>query len=453
MLNISNILRSNLTSLTGVLLFLTAVIALSSCSKNKGAEALLRTVPENAAFVSLADAEMLMEHAGCDDGKPTPEFTKAMKSLFGSDWKSVEPVLNGESGVEFSVFSAFSYKENLYITGFVNDEDKFADYLKSQDVEMQKQEGGWLGDRDHIAVYDGQFWICSGTLDVAEAKYFKNLEEDESFLKCPWAEKMTEPTADAFFFGDIDAVIGMSGNQAASLRLAMGTLFKSAKYFGGTLTFSDGRADLQMSVLDARYKPAQTSMKLSTIGERTLADFPGKGDLYFSMAFSKEDLQKTLASAGGAMLPQELTDLVGKMDGTMVMGMNAMQMMASSGRGGYMVEIGFGNAADASAAVPTVEAFFPDFSIRAEGKYVIVDGGITPGRMQPAASEKLKGSAVGIVFDPSGVSSLPGMDKLKGLKLAWLVCTPKEGSLEYSLVVETQPSDQNALQTLIKSIP
>lgn len=439
-------------SLPSVVAFI-LVSMLTACAGKDKAEMLLKTIPSSASAVIVINVDELIDDAGLDSDKISENSLNQLRQFCGdSEWSVIKPLFDGKSGLSMTVCGVFGYNRNFFFTAFVDDENGFIDYLKGNGMLMNKSGDGWESDSGHAVLFDGQFWYCDGTMDLDKAKYFKGLKEDDSFMSSDYASKLCDGREDVAFVADFESIYSLAGqSNSTMLRMVLGLLFDSPKYFAGTLDFTKGRVDLETNVLDEKFKKANTSMRLATLKESTLAAFPGKGDLYFAFNFSKEDIKQIMSQLGTGHMPDELMSMLNNFDGSVVIGMNLAQTMASGGKGGYLAQIGFETPEAATSAVAQISGLTPDTSVRTEGKYVLIDGGITPGRMQPAASEKLKGSSIGFVIDPSALPKEMKTGDTSFLKLVWMTATPKDGSLSLNFVVSTVPSDKNALETFINS--
>ncbi|MCM1378340.1 MAG: DUF4836 family protein [Clostridium sp.] len=442
------------TFIRGINLFALAAIimVLASCS-NRNADRLLSTIPSEARAVAVADIEMICEHAGLSEEKNSEAILKIARAGSVKESVAMHLLADGKSGVSPTVAGVFLYNENVYFTCFIEDEDQFLNFLKTIDPEMEKKDGGWVVDRGHGVVYDGQFWSCSGTMDVMKAKMFSKLDKDKSYASSTYAEKLATPLHDVAFIADTEALIsGMNKTDQAPLRLAMSTAFDSPKYFAGSLTFAKGRADVEIDVLNDKFEPARISIKPATISRATLDDFRGNGDLYMSAALSQEGLKNILGQGAAMGLPSEFSDMLANFDGTIVGGLSFMQFMASGGRGGYAIQVGFNSETDAGEAVEPLRNLFSGLSVNSRGKYVYLDMGIKEGKMQPAVAAKLENTTFGMAMDFGAISNLGVIKDAESLKLAWLSVTPKDGSLKIAFTIDTAPSNINSLQTLIKFI-
>lgn len=438
---------SSLPTLLRVALFLFSVLLFaSSCSRNSGAEDMLRTVPDNAGFVALADIQMILDHAGCADGKISPE----LKALCEDNEEVFAALISGEAGIAGDVASLFFYKDTPYVSAFVKDEDKALAWLRSIDDDVEKKGDGWEAMNGRLVLYDGQIWISEGSVDVDQARYFRNLKEEDSFLSVDYADRLMEPIADVRFFGKLDYILPkFSLREAASVRLGMSMLFNSPEFIAGTLTFSDGRATIEMNVLDGNFKPAKTSVKLAELSGKELSRFPGKGNLYAGIALSEEAVKLMTGNFGSMPGMSTLVDCLEGFSGSIIFGLNADQMISSGNRSGFLLQLSYRSAEEAKVAAEKFGA--NGIPVRTSDEYLLLNMGMMSGHIQPVAEKKLKGAVAGIVVDPAGLGYMDEMKGLDFLKLIWFDARKSGDSLTLSFSVETTPSSVNALTTAIEA--
>ena len=292
-----------------LLAVLTLLFVAVGCSKSGGdddADSLLRTVPADASSVALLNLANAVEKlGGKNDGTSinlSKEHTKAIQesqALKDEDKKHILDVLAGETGMALNSFVYFS-AARTYITGLLNDPEKFIAYEQQQNPSLQwrDEDGGKV--LGPMAVVGNQFWICTtGTPDVEQLKYYQNLNEKQSYVASDAAPLLSDTEKPVTFVADVKRSLAFLPN-STYLRLGTSLIFKDMSYIAGYIDIEKQNIKASAAVLDSDMKPSELLLPAEKIDASVVSSLGGGGDFVAAMGVS-EKLVKKISDVAGSM--------------------------------------------------------------------------------------------------------------------------------------------------------
>lgn len=310
--------------LSVMLLLLVAV----SCSKSSNDDAvyLLRTVPADASSVAVINVENALEKiGGKTDGSTiqlSKEHTKAIEeshALRDEDKQRIKDFCGGDTGMAFNSFVVFSAARS-YITGLLNDPDKFLEYEKKQNPEYSVVEEDGARLLGPIAVIGNQFWICTGRPDVDQLKYYQKLNERQSYASSDAASLLSDTDKALTFVADVNKLISIMPD-ATYARLGSSLIFKDMAYAAGYVDINKQNVEASVSVLDSDMKPAELLLPSDKVDASVVKSLGDSGNLYAAMAVSPK-LTKKITDMTGSFMggnTSGISSMLGAVDGTIAL--------------------------------------------------------------------------------------------------------------------------------------
>lgn len=380
---------------------LLSMVAGCSKSSNDDADSLLRTVPADAASVVLINVGTIVEKLdGKTDGstiKLSKEHTKAIaesKALKDEDKKSLKDICDGETGMALNSFVYFSAARS-YITGLLNDPEKFIEYEKKQNPQYSVVEEDGAKVLGSMAVIGNQFWICmTGTPDIEQLKYYQKLNDKQSYAASDAASLLSDTGKSVTYVADINKSLDLIPN-ATYVRLGSSLIFKDMAYIAGYADLEKKNLVASAAVLNSDMKPAELLLPADKIDASVVKSLGDGGNLYLAMAFSQKLVKKISDIAGTAMGQGsgQIASVLEAIDGTVAVRTNS-------------------SASDFEAKIQTTGKDFADLSAILQnlfGMTVSRDGNILTavhggndftGKVSSSqAADKIKGAWIGIVSD------------------------------------------------------
>ena len=387
-----------------LLAVLTLLFVAVGCSKSGGdndADSLLRTVPADASSVALINVAHAVDKLGGEtDGttiRLSKEHTKAIKesqALKEEDKKHIMDVLEGETGVALNSFVYFS-AARTYVTGLLNDPDKFIAYEQKQNPSLQLREedgGKVLG---HMAVIGNQFWFCTtGTPDVEQLKYYQNLNEKQSYVSSDAVSLLSDTEKAVTFVADVNKSLAFLPN-STYLRLGFSLIFKDMSYVAGYIDIDKQNILASAAVLNSDMKPAELLLPTEKIDASIVKSLGGGGHFIAAMGVSQKLVKKISDVAGTAMGQgsDALAGILQAIDGTIA-------VRASSSLDDVEAKVQT-NGKDFADLSNLINSFF-GLTVSRDGNMLTAVRGNKdfngPVTSQKAA-DKLKGAWIGLVSD------------------------------------------------------
>lgn len=312
-------------SLLSVMLLLLVAV---SCSKSSNDDAvyLLRTVPADASSVAVINVENALEKiGGKTDGSTiqlSKEHTKAIEeshALRDEDKQRIKDFCGGDTGMAFNSFVVFSAARS-YITGLLNDPDKFLEYEKKQNPEYSVVEEDGARLLGPIAVIGNQFWICTGRPDVDQLKYYQKLNERQSYASSDAASLLSDTDKALTFVADVNKLISIMPD-ATYARLGSSLIFKDMAYAAGYVDINKQNVEASVSVLDSDMKPAELLLPSDKVDASVVKSLGDSGNLYAALAVSPKLTKKITDMAGSFMGGNSsgISSMLGAVDGTIAL--------------------------------------------------------------------------------------------------------------------------------------
>ncbi len=368
------------------------------CSKSSSddADSLLKTVPADASSVVLINmANTIDKLGGSTDGstiKLGKELQKAIdesQAIKAEDKQHIKDICNGETGVSVSSLAFFSAARS-YITGLLNDPEKFISYVEKETGAKAVEENG-AKVISAVAVIGNQFWACTtGRPDIDQLKYYQQLNEKQSYASADAASLLLDPDKVVTFVADVNRSMSLIP-QATYLRMASSLIFNDMSYIAGSADIQKNNMIATASVLNSDMKPAELLLPIEKIDASLIKKFNNGGDLFLAAAVPSKLTKKISEIFGSLMGPNAkmMEGVLGAVDGTVAVRLNS-------------------GATDAEALIQTNGKNFNDLSSILQGLLGLVvtrDGDTLTavkgskdftGSITPAvAADKLKGAWIG----------------------------------------------------------
>lgn len=370
------------------------------CSKsgNDDASSLLRTVPADASGVVLVNIAHTVESLGGSTDGSTVKLSKELQktidesnAIKSEDKKQIKEICDGETGVAMSSLVYFSAARD-YVTGLLNDPDKFVAYLEKEFGSTAVNEGD-ARTIHNIAVLGNQFWVCTtGRPDVEQLKYYQELGEKQSYASADAAKLLLETDKVMTYVADVNRVMSMLPN-GTYMKMASSIIFDNMAYMSGSADIKKNTLTATVSVLNSEMKPAELLLPVEKIDASVVKSFDKGGDIYFAAGVPKK-LIKKITDLAGSMMGANSSLTLGvfeAIDGTIAVRSNA-------------------GHTEGEARIQTTGKNFADFSIVLQSTFgvnVTRDGDMITavygskdfsGSISPSeAADMLKGSWMGVV--------------------------------------------------------
>lgn len=299
--------------LTGYIAMAVMLIVAASCSKsgNDDSSSLLRTIPADASSVVILNLQETVESfGGKTDGTTIQLPDDIRKMVSGSQAVSdrnkqiFDDICAGETGVSITSLAFFS-SARQYITGLLNDPEKFGSYIVKMSenpadstatpVSVVDENGAKLIGRN-IVVIDNQFWMCTeGTPDIEQLKYYQKLNDKQSYASSETAPLLLEEGKVVTYVADIQRTFARMG-QSTYLRMGASLMFKDMAYIAGTAHFEKKNLVSASKVLDSDMHPAELLLPTEKIDPSVVKSLNRNGDVFFAAGVPQK-LSKKITGA------------------------------------------------------------------------------------------------------------------------------------------------------------
>lgn len=258
-------------NLCACLVALLCMATFSSCG-NKNNKALLETVPSEASFVVLMDANKCFETFDIEYKDDDLSYDKDVKKLMDAanlskrEIKEVKQVLELACLTKRSVV-VFEYEKEPYITFLVDDEKEFIKKLEDlEDANISFDEEKGFQTDDNIAIKDNQVWY-SPDLDINTVKSFLKLDDKKKFTEVysEITDQFLGSNVTCAVFVDIESAVKLMGYDAQNISLAMSVAFKDACYLVGIGTLTDSESTAEIRVLNSKFEAAKFNFPLAKL--------------------------------------------------------------------------------------------------------------------------------------------------------------------------------------------
>lgn len=320
--------------LTSQLLLLAMLLTMAvGCSKssNDDSASLLSTIPADASSVVLLNVQATVEGLGCKtDGKTIELSSELKKAISGSkalreDQKqTIDDICAGETGVSISTVVFFSAARS-YVTGLLDDPDKFVDYLGKRTsntldsiatTPVVEENGAKV--INNVVVIGNQFWICTeGSPDIEQLKYYQNLNDKQSYASSETSSLLLEEGKVVTYVADVKRSFDRMP-ESTYLRMGAAMMFDDIAYVAGSAHFEKKNLFSSSKVLNSKMKPAELLLPTEKIDASVVKSLNRNGDIFIAAGLSKK-LTKKIADALASVLGSNASPIASpleQIDGT-----------------------------------------------------------------------------------------------------------------------------------------
>lgn len=381
------------------------LVMAAGCSKgNNDAESLIRTVPADAANVAVLNIARTIENLGCStDGSTVKlssdiqKFIDSDKSMSDKNRRMIKDFCEGKTGMAISSLVFFS-ASRTYVTGLLDDPDKFVEYMCSETVNGSKLDAPvadangarTVGD---FVVIGNQFWTAmEGTADAEQLKYYQGLNEQQSYASSPAASLLKEDKA-LTFVADVNKLMSTM-REGGAVNMVSSLLVEDLTYVAGNADFDKKKLKMTAKVLDSDMKHAQLLLPAKNIDTGIIKSLGGNADMYFAAGLSKSLMKKIAGIAGSALgkNASQITGPLGQIDGTVaVRGDSRMKEFEAKVQ----------TSGKDFAEISTLLQNFSQMNVSRDGDVITVsspEAKISGSMSSSDAAGKLKGAWIGCVM-------------------------------------------------------
>ncbi|MBO5444925.1 MAG: DUF4836 family protein [Muribaculaceae bacterium] len=290
-----------------------AMAAGCSKSKNNDADSLLNTVPADASSVVVVNMERILDKLGCStDGnsvklsKELQKYLDESKSIKAEDRQTIKDLCDGKTGISITSIVYFSAARS-YITGLLNDPDKFISYLSERNPADSTSTANPVVEENgakiigEATVIGHQFWICmTGRPDSEQIKYYSKLNERQSFTSTKAAPVLLDAEKGVAYVADVNRAMG-SIPEAASMKMGASLMFEDLAYLSGDADIEKKSVKATAMALDSDMKPAKLLLPTEKIDTELIKSFAGNADFYFAIGLDDKLMDKIGSIAGSMM--------------------------------------------------------------------------------------------------------------------------------------------------------
>ncbi len=426
------------------LLVVMVAIMTAGCRNSADMETLLEKVPSDADLVIGLNVESLVKKSGLKNKKDAlpAGFSTLLKNA-GKEKEMWEALLKGETGLSYTAAVYFSKGGEEWLTCLVEDEKATNEWLNKGDLS------------ERAVIESGILWLSSRTKNPGKVNEYMNLEKEGSILTVKGASGMEKMERDIEIYGNIEGLLngsGMSFRELTELRLMLASLFNDARYLRGGIEFDKGEMEGELTVLNTEAKAATLSIEASKLTKDFLSSISGQYDLLAGFSFSEKSVNKVLGQYASILSRGGYGNLIEGFSGTMCMGMNVATFEREKGNRGLSIVMQFKDGKSASKASEGIRNFLGGpFEISAQGKNVIIGTNLPAGSSTPTMVDDLSGSSIGLTFDCSLMGKGKDVEFLKSWKSMTVKGIPENKSLKIEFTMKSNDSNENSLQTLIKT--
>lgn len=311
-------------SLLAVMAILFVAVGCSKSGGDDDASSLLRTVPADASSVVLVNIAHTVESLGGSTDGSTVTLSKDLRKIIDEsqaikpeDKKQIKEICDGETGVAMSSLVFFSAARD-YVTGLLNDPDKFVAYVEKETGKkaVAEDDARTIG---NIALIGNQFWFCTtGRPDIDQLKYYQQLNEKQSYISADAATLLLEPDKVMTYVADVNRSMALLPN-GSYMKIASSLIFDDIAYVAGSADIKKKSFIANASVLNSDMKPAELLLPVEKIDLSVVKSLGDGGDIYIAAGLPKK-LIKKITDAAGTMLggsSNPFVGAIGSIDGTL----------------------------------------------------------------------------------------------------------------------------------------
>lgn len=394
---------------SGILLLAAIILMAASCSKkgNDDADSLLHTIPADASSVVLVNLQKALSGLDCKTDGSTITLSKEMENVI-TESKSVSDrnkrifrdICEGKTGVSITSLAFFSAARS-YVTGLLNDPEKFVDYASGDALrnpqdsvtgpKVTEENGARI--IGNTVVIGNQFWICTaGTPDVEQLKYYQNLNERQSYASNESSSLLLTGDKVVTYVADVKRSFDRLP-ESTYLRMGASLMFEDIAYVAGSAHFDKKSIISSSQVLNSDMKPANLLLPTEKIDVAMVKSLDVNGDVFVAAGLSKKLSKKISDAMSSVMGPNAklMTTAIEQIDGTsaLCLDLNNENMAARIETTGKDF-----------ATLSNMLQAFPGITVTRDGDTVSIRyGNGTPAGAMPAAqaADKMKGAWIGII--------------------------------------------------------
>lgn len=302
----------------------------SACSSGSSADMhdILSTVPSDAGLVAGIDLASIIDEAGGKVDGSKVELPDGVSKSMNADpgtFKTLSELCEGQAGVSLTAVVFFTEGAHSYVTGLLDDPDKFRSYVSGKlNLAFKSVEG--VDCCGFYAVKGNRFWIEQHrSIDGADVARFDGLGEKQSFLSNKYAETLCKMEHPVEVFSDINSLLTLvDGSSAATMRIAISACFKDACYATVTVAFDKRECKVDMNLLDSDFKPSEFLLPSGKVNADIVKGLDCSAPVFMGIALPGKLMKKVvdLAASFGGGLPAEYTDMLKAIDGTLALAIN-----------------------------------------------------------------------------------------------------------------------------------
>lgn len=378
-------------------LLLPLFIASCSSSNEDDTLELLGSVPAEAEFVAVVNLNEIVVQSGGEVKDGNIKDVGSLKKLLDeakskkSDW-----VLEGNSGIDVTSAVIFSYKGNFYFTCLIKDAEQVRENINA-DYPGEWEKVGDFYTKNSFMVSDSRLWVADHA-DTGQILKFMDYSEAESFNSVDYSKTLAKSSDAISFYGSLDGILdstNLAFSQKSLVRLASGMFFKDPKYVIGNGNYKNQEMILEATLCNSEFKPANCELDMSAIDINQVAALDGNANTVIAMAVSQKLVKQLLdvaSSVGGAM-PQEYTQLLEPLDGTIAFAAQANNKNEGNGFRASVATSGKDNA----SLLQILQSFG---EVKIDGKiFNISYGSYGKGKLDvKQTAESFKGASLGFAM-------------------------------------------------------
>lgn len=424
-------------------LFALLTLLIQACSGSDDLKEILATVPSDADYLVTVNLKSLAKKADLGNEKISTQVNNAIKTL-GDDSKAIIPLLDGKAGIDYTAAAIFSVDGLPYLTCQVKDTKALKAYLAQNKLENES------------VVVDDRLWMLPNRSSDAKARVdqFMALSDKASFLANGYAEAILDDVKDLNFYVNIDRVINAADipmQEVMQIRMVLASVYNSAKYVIGDVEFEKGAIEGEYTICDENFKPAKPAMKLGKINDDIVKAIPGKVDLVFGVALSKDAVRKIMEQYGQVLKTSGLGDILSAFNGTAVVGMNLGQNPATSDPGVALV-MELDNNNDAVQTASLWEGLIGGKgTVTVNDNLLVISTTLPKGAPSAIFAEELSDNASGFVWDFQANTTSSIYPALKLWK--YLSITTKNNDEGTAFEMKAVDPSASSLDVLLETIP
>lgn len=394
---------------TILMLAITLILA-AGCSKsgNNDNSSLLRTIPADASSVVLLNLEQTVNSLRCKTDGTTIQLSDEIKNavaqsnaISDKNKQIFKDICDGQTGISITSLAFFSAARS-YVTGLLNDPDKFVAYMQKQQESPEdsipapsvKEENGVTLIGKGTVVIGNQFWVCTeGTPDTEQLKYYLTLNDKQSYSSNETAPLLLEEGKVVAYVADVKRTFDRLP-ESTYLRMGASLMFDDIAYVAGTAHFEKKQLLSSSRVLNSKMQPAQLTLPTEKIDGDVVKSIGKNGDVFIAAGISEKlskKISEGLTTAFGSNLAVVANPLQ-QLDGTTAICMDmkgncAIARISTTGKD-------FGSLSNLLQMLPGV-------SVTRDGDMLTVrygESGVATGTLTAdEAAARLKGAWIGMM--------------------------------------------------------